>query len=354
MLALFWTQDQNAFAKRSSSRLIRHIIVNHGRLATFGLAETPDSICDSAVCSITVAGREAYEYFQTSNFRSKNRFDGCFGGWWILPRGCFDSTLRTPSCVFFGVGPHKYFQWLTITSEDCSRQRFTESFWFLSYENSAAYPFTEAIHRWHYQFRYAFNAAFRRWFTFRSLACIVNTLKKFGVYILIVVLAVFLAGLYGVVHNQISYTVAPEYFSKFKFRQFGFVDTPLPDRVRASMIGFLASWWMGIPIGLMVGAAGFIHRDAGRMLCISLWSLLVAVGFTLLFGLGGLLYGYAQTAHIDIAEYRGWFIPEDVTDLRRFLCAGYMHNSSYLGGVIAIFVAWAFHFVMRRRMKNAG
>jgi len=177
-------------------------------------------------------------------------------------------------------------------------------------------------------------------------------LKKIGVFVIIVILAVFIAGLYGILHNQVSYTVAPEYFTKFKFRQFGFVDTQLPERVRASMVGFLASWWMGIPIGLLIGVVGFIHPGPRRMLRVSLWSLLVAVGFTLLFGLGGLVYGYFQTTHTSIAEYQGWFIPDDVTDLRRFLCAGYMHNSSYLGGVLAILVGWAFHIVVRIRTRE--
>jgi hypothetical protein len=176
--------------------------------------------------------------------------------------------------------------------------------------------------------------------------------KKLLVYIFIVGLAVVVAGLYGVVHDQISYTVAPEYFTKFKFRQFGFTDTPLPERVRASMIGFLASWWMGIPIGLLLGATGFIHRGHRRMLRVSLWSLLVAVTFTTLFGLGGLLNGYFQTRYINTAEYAGWFIPADVTNLRRFLCASYMHNSSYLGGLLAVLVAWAFHVVVRVRTRD--
>ncbi|HTV40070.1 MAG TPA: hypothetical protein VMF08_05825 [Candidatus Sulfotelmatobacter sp.] len=171
-------------------------------------------------------------------------------------------------------------------------------------------------------------------------------MKKFAVYLLVIVLAMVVAGLYGMIHDQISYTVAPEYFTKFKFRQFGLVEIPLPDRVRAAIVGFLASWWMGIPIGLLVGAAGFIHRDHREMLRVTLWSFLVVVGFTLLFGLGGLLYGYFQTAHIDVADYQGWYIPNDVTNLRRFLCAGYMHNSSYIGGVLAIPVAWIFHVVM--------
>jgi hypothetical protein len=65
------------------------------------------------------------------------------------------------------------------------------------------------------------------------------------------------------------------------------------------------------------------------------------------------LYGWLQTEHIELAEYRGWFIPKDVTNLRRFLCAGYMHNSSYLGGLLGILVAWAFHVVVRVRTKDA-
>src|SRR5438874_12501727 len=117
-------------------------------------------------------------------------------------------------------------------------------------------------------------------------------MNKLLIYVLIIVLAVIIAGLYGVAHNQISYTVALEYFTKFKFRHFGFVDTPLPERVRASMVGFLASWWMGIPIGLLVGAAGFIHRGHRQMLRVSLWSLLATVVFTLLFGLCGLIFVY--------------------------------------------------------------
>jgi len=177
-------------------------------------------------------------------------------------------------------------------------------------------------------------------------------MKKLLIYLLLVFLAVVLAGLYGIAHNQISYTVSPEYFTKFKFRQFGFVDMPLPERVRASIVGFLASWWMGIPIGLLVGAAGFFHRDYRRMFKVSLWSFGLVVAFTLLFGLCGLFYGYLQTTNFNVSQYRGWFIPDDVVNLRRFLCAGYMHNSSYLGGMLAIVAAWIFQITVKRRTKD--
>ncbi len=177
-------------------------------------------------------------------------------------------------------------------------------------------------------------------------------MKKLLIYVLLVVLAVLLAAFYGIIHNQISYSVSSEYFTKFKFRQFGFVDMPLPERVRASIVGFLASWWMGIPIGLLVGAAGFIHKGHRRMFKVSLWSFAVVVVFTLLFGLCGLFYGYLQTTSINVAEYRGWFVPDDVVNLRRFLCAGYMHNSSHLGGVLAIVAAWIFQIIVKRRTND--
>ena len=172
-------------------------------------------------------------------------------------------------------------------------------------------------------------------------------MKKFLVFVFLILLAVMVSGLYGMVHDQISYTVSPEYYTKFKFQQFGIADLNLPDRARASIVGFLASWWMGIPIGLMVGGTGFIHPGHWRMLKISLLAFALVIAITLLFGLGGLLYGWFQTKTINLADYHSWFIPKDVADLRHFLCVGYMHNASYLGGTLSIFAACIFQAVVR-------
>ena len=172
-------------------------------------------------------------------------------------------------------------------------------------------------------------------------------MKKFLVVVFLVLFAVFLSGLYGIVHDQISYTVSSEYFTKFKFQQFGIADMNLPDRVRASIVGFLASWWMGIPIGLVVGGSGLIHPRYQRMLKVSLMAFGLVIAITLLFGLCGLLYGYYETRTVNLANYQGWFIPKDVVNLRRFLCVGYMHNASYLGGTLSIFIACIFQVVVR-------
>ena len=45
-------------------------------------------------------------------------------------------------------------------------------------------------------------------------------MKKLVTIPILFVLACLFAGIYGALHNQISYSVAPEYFTQFKFIQF--------------------------------------------------------------------------------------------------------------------------------------
>jgi hypothetical protein len=171
--------------------------------------------------------------------------------------------------------------------------------------------------------------------------------KKIGIFLLFLPATVLMAGLFGIVHDQISYSVSNEYFTKFKFIQFRLLDTNLPDRFRAGEVGFLASWWMGIPLGILCGLAGFMQRTPSLMWRALTSSLPVLATFTLAIALAGLAYGWHQTGTIDLASYRGWFIPHDLKELRRFLCAGYMHNSAYIGGGLSIPMAWLFHLIFR-------
>jgi len=172
-----------------------------------------------------------------------------------------------------------------------------------------------------------------------------------GIYIL---LSILVAGAFGALHNQLSYTVSPEYFTHFKFIQFGLLNSPLPERLRASEVGFLASWWMGIPLGILTGLCGYIQRgaeDMRRALCGAMLVVLLVVATS---SLVGLCYGFLRTKHFDVGDYSGWFVPEGLSNLRAFLCAGYMHNASYLGGLIAVPGALVFHLIYRARRRHAA
>src|ERR1035441_9525373 len=52
--------------------------------------------------------------------------------------------------------------------------------------------------------------------------------------------AAVLAGLYGIAHDQLTYSISPEYFTRLKFPQFHHADFGLPARVFVAEIGFLA------------------------------------------------------------------------------------------------------------------
>ncbi|WGR95487.1 hypothetical protein MTX26_06675 [Bradyrhizobium sp. ISRA443] len=174
-------------------------------------------------------------------------------------------------------------------------------------------------------------------------------LKKVGIFLLFLPAAMLVAGIFGMVHDQISYSVSSEYFSKFKFIQFRLLDPHIPERIRVAEVGFLASWWMGLPLGVLCGAAGFIQRSPALMSRALMQSLIVVAVFTMVVALAGLAYGWVQTETLDAGTYRGWFIPRGVTELRRFLCVGYMHNAAYLGGGLSVAVAWIFHLLFRAR-----
>lgn len=173
-------------------------------------------------------------------------------------------------------------------------------------------------------------------------------LRRLETFIVFLAIAALAAGIFGAIHNQFSYTVSTEYFTKFKFIQFDLLDTSISERIRAAEVGFLASWRMGLYIGILSGVAAFHHKTNGQMRAGLLWSLLVIASFTLAFALAGLAYGFSQTGNLTLEAYNGWFIPDALENPRRFICAGYMHNAAYLGGAVSIPVAWIFHFLFYR------
>jgi len=178
---------------------------------------------------------------------------------------------------------------------------------------------------------------------------------KLLIFFLLILIAILVTGVYGAGHDQVSYTISPEYFTRFKFHQFGLDHVSLPNRMRAAMVGWQASWWMGLPIGLIVGGVGWIHPAPGQMFKLTLVSFALILCITALFGLGGLAYGWWTTRQLDLAAYREvWFIPEGLVHVRRFLCVGHMHNASYLGGTLAILAGIIFHIVTyyRNRMPQ--
>ena len=148
---------------------------------------------------------------------------------------------------------------------------------------------------------------------------------------LLIALACLLAGIYGMVHNQISYTVGPDYFHAFKFHQFNIAEA-LPFRVGAAIVGWRASWWMGLVIGVPIATLALAMPTARQMAGAFVKAALMVVGITLALGVASL------AVPVDPAQYHHFRIPAGVEDAQGFVRAGLRHNTSYFAGLLGLAV----------------
>lgn len=168
-------------------------------------------------------------------------------------------------------------------------------------------------------------------------------MRKVVLFPLLLVAASITAGLYGALHNQISYTVSPEYFHGFKFNQFRIPDY-LHGRIGAAIVGWRASWWMGYLVGVPVLLVGLILPGPRLYASRCMWAFLVVTGTALLFGASAL------TTSPKVEAWQ-WY-PHEVQDKAAFARAAAMHNSSYLGGFLGIITGSL--FLIGERFRLAG
>lgn len=153
------------------------------------------------------------------------------------------------------------------------------------------------------------------------------------------------AGLYGAIHNQLSYTVSPEYFHGFKFVQFN-IPEPLHNRLGAATVGWLASWWMGAIIGMPIAIASLFIKPAGRAFRTFLKTTILVICITLGTGLLALLAGFTI---IDTDILTDLINRPGLRDPIAFARAGWMHEFAYIGGLIGLIAGLIFVIRQARR-----
>ncbi len=149
---------------------------------------------------------------------------------------------------------------------------------------------------------------------------------------ILLMLSCLIGALYGAIHNQISYTVSPEYFLSFKLHQFGLPEH-LIHRGGAALVGALSSWWMGLIIGVPICFIGLRPKNASHLATAFSKSASVAVGVTLLLGTVTLTASFFTMTpdNIPVSAMR-----PNVQDALAFARAGAMHDFGYLGGLVGM------------------
>jgi hypothetical protein len=177
---------------------------------------------------------------------------------------------------------------------------------------------------------------------------ITNTIKKFAIIIQAILISIVLASIYGVLHDQITYSISPEYYTKFKYQQFGFDHSWFGGhRQTVAIIGCWATWWTGIYIGLGLGVAGLVHPNSTNMFAAFKKALYLVMGITVLFGVFGFFYGWLHLTKTGV----NWWMPEDLVDVRSFIIVGSIHNFSYIGGAVGL-MAGIIYIIWRRKKER--
>jgi hypothetical protein len=166
----------------------------------------------------------------------------------------------------------------------------------------------------------------------------VTRFGKLPVLVLLLALAALTGAIFGALHNQLSYTVGPTYFTELKFAQFAIPPDTAP-RLGAAIVGVQAAWWMGPLVALPAFLYGFfaVPRTetylAAGIGAIGL--VLVLATFAALLGLVG---GIAAEATGILDTY---LTPPDGPSRDDFYRAGFMHDAAYAAGALGLLLAFS-------------
>jgi hypothetical protein len=159
--------------------------------------------------------------------------------------------------------------------------------------------------------------------------------RRLPAMVLIGAIGAGVGGLYGVLHDQISFAISPEYFTKMKFQQFHWADVGLPPRAFASVVGFLATWWAGMFAGWFMARAGLDQMppvDRRRTL---VRGFAIVLGCAALCGAGGAAIGYGASRG-DLSEWDDWRERLSLVDVPGFVIVAWLHAAGYVGALVGV------------------
>jgi len=148
-----------------------------------------------------------------------------------------------------------------------------------------------------------------------------------------------IAGVYGMIHDQLTFSISPEYFTKVKFKQFHYADLGLGNRAFVANIGFLATCGVGFVAAWFL-ARRFIPNQPRAIAYRQIRNGFVcALIFGMLFGVIGFIYGFWRGPNADYFAWE-WAVQKyGIKDKWSFVRVAYIHNASYLGGLAGFIVA---------------
>lgn len=161
-------------------------------------------------------------------------------------------------------------------------------------------------------------------------------LRKFGWMLLFGLVGAVIAGAYGILHDQITFRLGPEYFTKFKQVQFHYLDPTVPMLLSVVKIGFLATWWVGLFAGWFMGRVALPHEPVKQAARRSLWGVGGMIVTAMVFAIAAGLWAPTSLTDSRMPHWEDMLATYHIEDPLAFIRVGYIHNASYLGGLVGL------------------
>ena len=153
-----------------------------------------------------------------------------------------------------------------------------------------------------------------------------------------------LASFYGFGHDQWTFSIGPEYFTKMKFKQFHFAVTfgsrfGASQEMIAGLIGVLATWWVGFVLAWFLARRHIPGQSRSSAVRKILYSFVIVLVCGVVAGMSGYAYGIFRGPDADYSAWSFLFRRYFITDFYAFVRVAYIHNASYAGGGIGFVLA---------------
>ncbi|MFO1053303.1 MAG: hypothetical protein U1F36_13910 [Planctomycetota bacterium] len=146
----------------------------------------------------------------------------------------------------------------------------------------------------------------------------------------IVVTCILAAIVYGIVHDQVTARVCVEYFTIGHPRIFA---TESPTLLGIGW-GIVATWWVGLPLGVLLAIAARCGRGPRRTVRSLLRPIAILLGCMAALALAAGLLGYALARSGKVALTGSWLTAIPEGRHAGFIADLWAHNASYLAGFV--------------------
>lgn len=157
-------------------------------------------------------------------------------------------------------------------------------------------------------------------------------------------LGTILSCVYGVLHDQITYTISPEFYHLIRFPKY---EIPLEaGRWGVVRVAIINTWSIGLLVSVVVAFAGLIHSNNPKIIRYTLNAFALAMSVAIFMSLVGYAFGrFNQNQMSKLADH--------IIGKENFLIVQTIHNFTYIGSLLGMLGAIYFQFFRRKRNRMA-